>query len=35
VLIIPAVVLLGRERVGPGGVAGAVVAVAGVVLLFL
>jgi drug/metabolite transporter (DMT)-like permease len=35
VLIIPPVVLLGRERVGPGGVAGAVVAVAGVVLLFL
>jgi drug/metabolite transporter (DMT)-like permease len=35
VLIIPLVVLLHRERVGVGGVAGALVAVAGVVLLFL
>jgi drug/metabolite transporter (DMT)-like permease len=35
ILIIPVVVLIGRERVGPGGWAGAVVAVAGVVLLFL
>lgn len=35
VLIIPAVVLLGRERVGPGGVAGALLAVTGVVILFL
>jgi drug/metabolite transporter (DMT)-like permease len=35
VLIIPLVVLLHRERVGIGGVAGALVAVAGVALLFL
>jgi drug/metabolite transporter (DMT)-like permease len=35
VLIIPLVVLLRREHVGLGGVAGALVAVAGVVLLFL
>jgi drug/metabolite transporter (DMT)-like permease len=35
VLIIPLVVLLHRERVGVGGVAGALVAVAGVALLFL
>jgi drug/metabolite transporter (DMT)-like permease len=35
VLLIPLVVLLGRERVGVGGVAGALVAVAGVALLFL
>ena len=35
VLIIPVVVLLGRERVGPGGVAGALLAVAGVAVLFL
>ena len=35
VLIIPAVVLLGRERVGPGGWLGAALAVAGVVVLFL
>lgn len=35
VLIIPVVVLLGKERVGLGGVAGAVLAVAGVVVLFL
>jgi drug/metabolite transporter (DMT)-like permease len=35
ILIIPIVVLVRRERVGLGGVAGAVVAVAGVVLLFL
>lgn len=35
VLIIPAVVLLGRERVGLGGVAGALLAVGGVALLFL
>jgi len=35
ILIIPAVVLVRRERVGLGGVAGAAVAVAGVVLLFL
>jgi len=35
VLLIPLVVLLGRERVGIGGVAGALVAVAGVALLFL
>jgi drug/metabolite transporter (DMT)-like permease len=35
VLIIPLVVLLRRERVGFGGIAGALVAVAGVVLLFL
>jgi len=34
ILIIPLVVLLRRERVGLGGIAGAVVAVAGVVLLF-
>lgn len=34
VLIIPVVVLAGRERVGVGGVAGALLAVAGVVLLF-
>lgn len=35
ILIIPAVVLIGRERVGPGGWLGAILAVAGVVLLFL
>ena len=35
VLIIPVVVLVHRERVGPGGVVGALMAVAGVVLLFL
>jgi drug/metabolite transporter (DMT)-like permease len=35
VLIIPLVVVLHRERVGPGGVVGALVAVAGVALLFL
>jgi drug/metabolite transporter (DMT)-like permease len=35
VLIIPLVVVLHRERVGPGGIAGALVAVAGVALLFL
>jgi len=35
ILIIPAVVVLRKERVGIGGVTGAVVAVAGVVLLFL
>ncbi len=35
VLIIPLVVLLRGERVGIGGIAGAVVAVSGVVLLFL
>lgn len=35
VLIIPLVVVLRRERVGIGGVAGALVAVAGVALLFL
>ncbi|HYX24394.1 MAG TPA: DMT family transporter [Thermoanaerobaculia bacterium] len=35
VLLIPLVVLLGRERVGIGGVAGSLVAVAGVALLFL
>lgn len=35
VLIIPLVVLLRRERVGIGGLAGAVVAVCGVALLFL
>jgi drug/metabolite transporter (DMT)-like permease len=35
VLIIPLVVLLKRERVGIGGVLGALVAVSGVVLLFL
>ncbi|PYQ62752.1 MAG: EamA family transporter [Acidobacteria bacterium] len=35
VLIIPLVVILHRERVGVGGVAGALVAVAGVALLFL
>jgi drug/metabolite transporter (DMT)-like permease len=35
VLIIPLVVFLHRERVGIGGVAGALVAVAGVALLFL
>lgn len=34
ILILPVVVLAGRERVGPGGVVGALVAVAGVVLLF-
>ena len=34
-LIIPVVVLLKRERVGLGGVGGAVLAVSGVVLLFL
>jgi drug/metabolite transporter (DMT)-like permease len=34
ILILPVVALTGRERVGPGGVLGAVVAVAGVVLLF-
>jgi drug/metabolite transporter (DMT)-like permease len=34
VLIIPVVVLLGRERVGPGGWLGAALAVAGVALLF-
>lgn len=35
VLILPVLVLLGRERVGPGGWLGAVIAVAGVALLFL
>ena len=35
VLIIPLVVVLHRERVGIGGIAGALVAVAGVALLFL
>jgi len=35
VLIIPLVVILHRERVGVGGIAGALVAVAGVALLFL
>lgn len=35
VLIIPVVVLLGKERVGFGGVAGALLAVAGVAVLFL
>jgi drug/metabolite transporter (DMT)-like permease len=35
ILIIPVVVLLKRERVGLGGVGGAVLAVSGVVLLFL
>ncbi len=35
VLIIPLVVLFHRERVGPGGIAGTLVAVAGVALLFL
>lgn len=35
VLIIPVVVLLGRERTGLGGVAGAVLAVVGVAVLFL
>ncbi|HYO14929.1 MAG TPA: DMT family transporter [Thermoanaerobaculia bacterium] len=35
VLIIPLVILLRRERVGFGGVAGAIVAVSGVALLFL
>jgi len=35
VLIIPVVVLLGRERVGLGGVAGALLAVVGVAVLFL
>lgn len=35
VLIIPLVVLLHRERVGVGGIVGALVAVAGVALLFL
>jgi drug/metabolite transporter (DMT)-like permease len=34
VLILPVVALTGRERVGPGGVLGALVAVAGVMLLF-
>ena len=34
-LVIPLVVLLHRERVGTGGVAGTLVAVAGVALLFL
>lgn len=34
VLILPVVALAGRERIGPGGVLGAIVAVAGVVLLF-
>ena len=34
ILIIPPVVLLRGERVGPGGIAGAVLAVAGVFLLF-
>ena len=34
VLILPVVALTGRERIGPGGVLGALVAVAGVVLLF-
>jgi drug/metabolite transporter (DMT)-like permease len=33
ILIIPVVVLLGRERVGLGGVLGTVLAVLGVVLL--
>jgi drug/metabolite transporter (DMT)-like permease len=33
-LILPVVVLIGRERIGLGGVLGALVAVAGVVLLF-
>jgi drug/metabolite transporter (DMT)-like permease len=35
ILIIPPVVLFRGERVGPGGIGGAVIAVAGVVLLFL
>lgn len=35
VLILPLVVLMGKERVGAGGVAGAMVAVSGVALLFL
>jgi drug/metabolite transporter (DMT)-like permease len=35
ILIIPPVVFLRGERVGPGGIAGAALAVAGVVLLFL
>jgi drug/metabolite transporter (DMT)-like permease len=35
ILVIPLVVLLRRERVGVGGIAGALVAVAGVALLFL
>jgi drug/metabolite transporter (DMT)-like permease len=35
ILLIPLVVLLGRERVGVGSVAGAAVAVAGVAVLFL
>ena len=35
VLIIPVVLVLGRERVGLGGVAGALLAVAGVAVLFL
>jgi drug/metabolite transporter (DMT)-like permease len=35
VLIIPLVVVLRRERVGLGGVAGALLAVTGVALLFL
>lgn len=34
ILIIPAVVLMGRERVGIGGVAGAITAVVGVAILF-
>jgi drug/metabolite transporter (DMT)-like permease len=35
IVILPMVVLLRRERVGPGGLGGAVLAVAGVALLFL
>jgi drug/metabolite transporter (DMT)-like permease len=35
IVIIPLVILLRRERVGPGGLGGAVLAVAGVALLFL
>jgi drug/metabolite transporter (DMT)-like permease len=34
ILILPVGVLAGRERIGPGGVLGALIAVAGVVLLF-
>jgi drug/metabolite transporter (DMT)-like permease len=34
ILILPVLALTGRERIGPGGVLGAVVAVAGVALLF-
>jgi drug/metabolite transporter (DMT)-like permease len=34
ILIIPVVVLIRRERVGFGGIAGALLAVSGVVLLF-